>query len=173
MSDEQNPSTPAAAPAAPAASTPAPSANPEQGRPAWWQSTWAFVTGLVVACAVLAYAMSVWEVVSRAKNAYQEGEKYYAWMNEPVKKKAYFDAELSAGRITQEDHERLMEDSDLKNAYVWYETAVDLFQPPRSKWVKLSEERLKELKPKREAWLRSLGVDYVDDSAHPDTRFHW
>ncbi len=55
-----------------------------------------------------------------------------------------------------------MEDSDLKNAYVWYETVTELFQPPRSEWVIKSEERMKEVKPQYQAWLRSLGIDPVE-----------
>jgi hypothetical protein len=146
----------------------------EQAPPQLWYQTKAFfITSLIAGCLVIAYALSVWEVVSRSKEAWQEGEKYYSWMNEPAKKKAYFDGELNASRITQEDYQRLMDDSDLKMAYTWYETAVDLFQPPRSKWVRLSEERLKELKPKREAWLRSLGIDPIDDSAKPDKKWQW
>ena len=33
----------------------------------------------------------------------------------------------------------------------------DLFQPPRSQWVLKSEERLKEVKPLRDAWMKSIG----------------
>jgi hypothetical protein len=139
----------------------------------WWRSDWFFTTCVVVVTLGLAYGLSVWEVVSRAKNAFQKGEQYYRWMEHQDEKKSYLSGELSAKRITQEDFDRLLEDSDLKNAYMWYETAVDLFQPPRSQWVVLSETRLKELKPKREEWLKSLGIDPVDDSAHPDTSWHW
>lgn len=139
----------------------------------WWQTDAFFIGAVVAGCLVIAYGLSVWEVVSRAKQAYLEGEQYYAWMSDPAAKKAHFEGQLKAGTINQEDFDRLMDDSDLKNAYVWYETAVDLFQPPRSKWVKLSEARLAELKPKREAWLKSLGIDPVDDSAHPDRAWHW
>jgi hypothetical protein len=154
----------------PLGTPPAPIANPAKP---WWQSDAAFIAGLVLLCLAIAYSLSVYEVVSRAHEAWQEGEKYYAWMNDPAQKKAWFDSQLAAQKINQDDYQRLMADSDLKNAYVWYETATDLFQPPRSQWVAKSEERLKELKPKREAWLKSLGIDPVDDSAHPDRSWHW
>jgi hypothetical protein len=38
-----------------------------------------------------------------------------------------------------------MEDSALKNAYVEYQTVIDLFTPPESQWVKMSRERLQEI----------------------------
>lgn len=128
----------------------------------WWKKDWAFYTGLILIVAATAYGMARYELVRRAKGAYTEGEKYYSWYQEPAKKKAYFDAELAAKRVTQEQYELLMEDNDLKNAYVWYETAIELFQPPRSQWVVKSEERMKEVKPKYQAWLRSLGIDPVE-----------
>jgi hypothetical protein len=128
----------------------------------WWKKDWAFYTALILCVALAAYGMARFELVRRAKGAYTEGEKYYSWYQEPAKKKAYFDAELAAKRLTQEQVELLMEDNDLKNAYVWYETAIELFQPPRSEWVVKSEERMKEVKPKYQAWLRSLGIDPVE-----------
>lgn len=157
-------------PGAPASPTPA--ATPAVSL-AWWQRDWFFTACVVVVTLAVAYGLSVWEVVSRAKHAYLEGEKYYHWMENQEEKKSFLTAEMGAKRITQEDYDRLWEDSDLKNAYMWYETAKDLFQPPKSQWVVKSEERLKELKPKREAWLKSLGIDPVDDEAHPDTSWHW
>lgn len=128
----------------------------------WWKKDWFFYTALVLCVAAAAYGMARFELVRRAKNAYLEGEKYYAWHQEPAKKKAYFDAELAAKRLSPEQHELLMEDNDLKNAYVWYETAIELFQPPRSQWVVKSEERMKEVKPKYQAWLRSIGIEPVE-----------
>ncbi len=128
----------------------------------WWQGDKFFFTALIIVTLAIAWGMARYELVSRAKKAYLEGEKYYAWMKEPAKKKAYFDAELSAKKINQEEYQRLMEDSDLKNAFVWYETVLDLFQPPRSEWVIKSEERMKEIKPLYHAWLRTLGIDPVE-----------
>jgi hypothetical protein len=129
---------------------------------AWWQSDAAFIIGTILVTLALAWGMARYELVSRAKKAYLEGEKYYSWMHEPAKKKAYFDGELAAKRITTEQYQVYMEDNDLKNAYVWYETVLDLFQPPRSEWVVKSEERMKEVKPQYQAWLKSLGIDPVE-----------
>jgi len=128
----------------------------------WWQSDTAFIVGTILITLALAWGMARHELVSRAKKAYLEGEKYYSWMSHPEEKKAYYAAELAAGRLKQEQVDLLMEDSDLKNAFVWYETVIELFQPPKSEWVLKSEERMKEIKPKYVAWLKTLGIDYVE-----------
>jgi hypothetical protein len=128
----------------------------------WWQSDAAFIVGTILVTLAIAWGMARYELVSRAKKAYLEGEKYYSWMSHPEEKKAYFAAELAAGRLKQEQVDLLMEDSDLKNAYVWYETVIELFQPPKSEWVLKSEERMKEIKPKYVAWLKTLGIEYVE-----------
>lgn len=135
--------------------------TPENSK-TWWQGDAFFVTALIIATLAIAWGMARYEVVSRAKKAYLEGEKYYAWSKDPAAKKTFFDGELAAKKIDQETYARLMEDSDIKNAYVWYETVTDLFQPPRSEWVLKAEERLKEVKPLRDAWMKSIGVDPVD-----------
>jgi hypothetical protein len=131
-------------------------------RKTWWQSDACFIAAIVVATLAIAYGMARYEVVSRAKKAYLEGEKYYGWYKNPADKKAFYDAELAAKRIDQDSYTRLMEDSDIKNAYVWYETVTDLFQPPRSEWVLKAEDRIKEVKPIRDAWMRSLGIEPLD-----------
>jgi hypothetical protein len=136
-------------------------------------ATWGLKAGILILTLASAYGLARHEVVRRARQAFEEGAKYERWLANPAEKRASLQAELSSGRIAQEDYERRMEDSDLKNAVMWYETAVDLFQPPRSPWVEKSELRLKELKPKKEAWLRSLGIEPVDDSPHPQTGWHW
>ena len=129
---------------------------------AWWQSDAAFIVGPLLVTLALAWGMARYELVSRAKKAYLEGEQYYGWFHDPASKKAHFDAELAASRITQDQYQLLMEDSDLKNAYVWYETVLDLFQPPRSEWVLKAEDRMKEVKPQYQAWLRSQGIEPVE-----------
>lgn len=138
----------------------------EQPSPAqpvkWWQSDAAFIAGTILVTLCIAWGMARYELVSRAKKAYLEGEKYYSWMQHPEQKKDYFSKELAAGKIKQEQYELLMDDSDLKNAFVWYETVIELFQPPKSEWVVKSEERMKEIKPKYVAWLKTLGIEYVE-----------
>lgn len=131
-------------------------------RPAWWKSDFWFVLATVLVTLAVAWGMARHELVSRARNAYLQGEKYYSWYQDPAKKKTYYDAELAAKRINPDQYQLLMEDNDLKNAYVWYDTVLELFQPPRSVWVLKSEARMKEVKPKYQAWLRSLGIDPVE-----------
>jgi hypothetical protein len=142
-----------------------PTWSPSPAAPAlekWWESDWFFTVAVIVITGIIALGMARYELVSRAKKGYLEGEKYYSWMKDPAKKKAYFDAELAAKRISADQYGLLMEDSDLKNAYVWYETVTELFQPPRSEWVLKAEDRMKEVKPQYQAWLKSLGIDPVD-----------
>jgi hypothetical protein len=140
--------------------------QPVPGTPAapvaWWKSDAFFIAATLIVTLAIAWGMARHELVQRAKKAYFEGEKYYAWYQDPAKKKAYFDGELAAGRINPDQYSLLMDDNDLKNAYVWYETVIDLFQPPRSEWVLKSEDRMKEVKPKYQAWLRGLGIDPVE-----------
>lgn len=128
----------------------------------WWQTDGAFILGTLLVTLMIAWGMARYELVSRAKKGYLEGEKYYSWMQEPAKKKAWFDSELAAKHISQEQYDIQMDDSDLKNAFVWYETVIELFQPPKSEWVIKSEERMKEIKPKYVAWLKTLGIEYVE-----------
>lgn len=129
---------------------------------AWWRTDAAFVTATVLVTLALAWGMAHWELRSRAKEAFLEGERHYAWIQDPAAKKAYYDAELAAGRINADQHQLLLEDNDLKNAFVWYETVLELFQPPRSVWVEKAEARMKEVKPKYIAWLKTLGIEYVE-----------
>jgi hypothetical protein len=129
----------------------------------------------VAAVAAAVYAMVYLDVVLRARSAYLEGEKYWSWYENPeLKKKALEekyskeskDAEglLSRGKIKKEEYDRKLqviefnrkrelEESAIKYAYVWYQTAVELFSPPESKWVKLSREKMPRAK---ELWRQEL-----------------
>jgi hypothetical protein len=128
----------------------------------WWKSDFFFVLATVAVTLALAWAMARHELVRRAQEDYLEGEKYYSWYLDPAKKKAYLDAELAAGHLNQDQHDLQMGDNDLKNAYVWYESALDLCQPPRSEWTEKSEARMREVKPQYDAWLRSLGIEPIE-----------
>lgn len=114
------------------------------------------IAGLVIASLIIAFFMARFEVERRAKREYLEGEKYLSFYKTPDLKKQYYDEQLRKKAITEPEYEMLMEDSDLKNAYVQYQTVVDLFTPPESKWVKLSRERLNEITPVYNAWVDSL-----------------
>jgi hypothetical protein len=141
---------------------PSPALSPVEGPSKWWQSDWFFITAVILVTGAIAFGMARYELVSRAKKAYLEGEKYYGWMHDPASKKAFYDAELAAGHVTKDQYDLLMQDSDLKNAYVWYETVIELFQPPRSEWVDKAQARMQEVKPQYQAWLKSLGIDPVE-----------
>ncbi len=152
----------------PANPTPSPPLEHAAPRRRWRHA--AFNAAVVAVTLALAWGMARWELVRRARHAYLEGEKYYAWYLNPALKRAHFDGELAAGRINADQMQLLLEDSDLKNAYVWYDTAVELYQPPRSPWVLKSEARLRQLKPLYDAWLKSLGITPVDDGPPADSK---
>jgi hypothetical protein len=114
------------------------------------------ISGLVVVTLVIAFFMAQFEVVRRAKREFIEGEKQLEFYRSPDKKKQFYDAELAAKRISDPQYQMLMEDNSLKNAYVQYQTVVDLFTPPESEWVVKSRTRLKEIEPEYNAWVAQL-----------------
>lgn len=137
---------------------------------------------LLTAAALLAfvYAAAYADVVLRARSAYREGEKWLSWSEHPELKKAHFDAELartraaleadrSAGRLTSAEFDRKLglatferdqavADSSLKYAYVWFQTAAELFTPPESRWTVLSREKMKTT---RELWKKELDAKKI------------
>ena len=128
----------------------------------------------------LAYA----DLVLRARSAFLEGEKYMLWARQPDLKKAWFDArldedkvriegEVASGRLTAlEGKERVevarfardeaVAESSLKYAYHWYQTTVELFSPPESRWVRRARERMAEAKRLWKAELDSKKIPYQD-----------
>ena len=112
--------------------------------------------------------------------AYLEGEKWLEWSRKPELKKAHFDAvlaerekelsrERAAGRLTPAafdrklglarfERDQALSESSLKYAYVWYQTAAELFTPPESRWVLLSRARMKDT---RELWKKELDAKKV------------
>lgn len=114
-------------------------------------------TVIIVVCTlVIAFLMVRFELVKRAKREYKEGERYLSFYRSPDLKKQYYDEKLKNKEISETEYEMLMEDNALKNAYVQYNTVVDLFTPPESKWVKLSRQRLSEITPEYNAWVEKL-----------------
>ncbi|PIV18174.1 MAG: hypothetical protein COS41_05275 [Elusimicrobia bacterium CG03_land_8_20_14_0_80_50_18] len=97
------------------------------------------------------------DVSLRARSAYLEGMKYLKWHESPEVKKAALDRwlERSESKLGSSDDRDLlqeslrmqykikMEDNDAKNAYYWFKTAIECFQPPRSSYVKKAEEQIK------------------------------
>jgi len=125
------------------------------------------ITGIIILTLIIAYFMARYEVVRRAKREYLEGEKFLSFYKNPELKKQYYDEKLRKKEISQEEYEMLMEDNALKNAYVQYQTVIDLFTPPESKWVKLSRERLKEIEPLYNQWVESLRLEVEKAAKHP------
>jgi len=118
------------------------------------------ITGIIaVTVFITLYLMPRMEVTKRAKREFLEGEKFLDFYKNPDKKKIYYDEQLKNGEITEIQYRMLLEDNALKNAYVQYETVIDLFTPPESKWVKKSRQRLSEIKPEYDAWVNKLKED--------------
>lgn len=133
-----------------------------------------------VSCAVFVYAVAYVDLVLRARSAYLEGEKYLDWNAHPEKKKAFFDArlarkeaglrrEFSDGKLTREelderlylakfDRDERVSESSLKYAFIWFQTAAELFTPPESKWVVLSRQ---EMIRTRELWKKELDAEHI------------
>ncbi len=138
--------------------------------------------GLLTAAGLLAfvYAAACVDVVLRARSAYLEGEKWLSWNEHPDLKKAHFDAELAsrrkgfeadrdAGSLTPAEFDKKLglarferdqqvAESSLKYAYVWYQTAAELFTPPESSWTRMSREKMKST---RELWKKELDAQKI------------
>jgi hypothetical protein len=113
----------------------------------------------------------------RARSAYREGEKYLEWDRHPEMKKAHFDARLDdkvkaltaerdGGRLPADQYEKkvylarferdqAVSESSLKYAYVWFQSAAELFAPPENRWTRAARGKLAST---REAWKRELDV---------------
>ena len=134
---------------------------------------WALVLGV-------AYA----DLVVRSRQAYAEGLKYLEWRQRPQLKASYYDAKLSAreqhlardlqeGRVAQDEYQEKLKllrferdervsESDLKYAYVWFQTGCELFSPPKSPWAKFCCERVPGTLELWKQELKAQGVPYQD-----------
>ncbi|MFI5361129.1 MAG: hypothetical protein ACHQ49_04090 [Elusimicrobiota bacterium] len=126
------------------------------------------------------YAAGCVDVVLRARSAYNEGEKWLSWNEHPELKAAHFDAELAerrkalegdrdAGRLPAAEFEKKLglarferdqavAESSLKYAYVWFQSAAELFTPPESRWTVLSREKMKTT---RALWKKELDAKKI------------
>ena len=131
-------------------------------------------------CAV--YALIAGDMWLRARSAYQEGEKYMRWYEDPQAKKAELEAELAdhkqqakkqfdAGDFSEDeykerieildfDYEESMKESSVKYAYIWFQTTVELFAKPESRWVKLSREKMLLAKQKWQEELKAKNIPF-------------
>ncbi|MDE2293270.1 MAG: hypothetical protein KGL53_14405 [Elusimicrobia bacterium] len=147
--------------------------------PAWSRR---LVWGLAAAAVfVSAVYTDLW---LRARTACLTGDRYMEWSHDPAAKKAWFekeyeeqkaglDGELKDGKMTPAEHDQrvelaafrrdqLVQESSLKMAYHWYKTAVELFSPPDTKYVRLARERMPEAKRLWEAELKREKIPYED-----------
>jgi len=136
---------------------------------------WVKTAGIILGCIALVYAMIYADIILRARSAYLQGEKYRYWHENPAAKaealsaelvdeKLKLDKKLARRKLTQDDYNRELEiarfnneqkraESSIKYAYIWYQTVVELFSPPESRWVRLAREKM----PKaRELWKQEL-----------------
>ncbi len=154
-----------------------------------WLQTALFVIGMIAAVYIIVYI----DVVSRAREAYLEGEKYWSWHHDQQLKIKQLDEEyahekkllerrlnpniiaiiLGKKKLSKEEyqqqiealefeHKRRLEESSIKYAYVWYQTVVELFTPPESKWVKLSRQKMPVAKEMWKQELRSKNIPFED-----------
>lgn len=109
------------------------------------------------------------DVTLRARSAYLEGEKYLKWHSNPAAKKKELDlwAEKAKSKIIAVDakekelleeslqmqYKIKMEDNDAKNAYFWFKTVIECFQPPRSAYVRRAEKKITEAE---KLWKESM-----------------
>ncbi len=129
----------------------------------------------VAACILAVYGMIYVDLVLRARSAYNEGMKYLEWNKSPELKAAHFDVLLADkekglrgryqdGEMTKAElgqrlelarfvRDESVKESSLKYAYVWFQTAVELFSPPESKYVVLSREKMAYAK---DLWKKEL-----------------
>ncbi len=130
---------------------------------------------LVLVGILLFYATIYIDIFFRARSAYLEAEKYFDWYKNPQKKQQFFlekynkekkqlDLLLLKNKIDKKEYDLKLElldfkitqeqnESSLKYAYVWYKTAIELFSPPETKWIKLSKEKIE---PVKQLWKKEL-----------------
>jgi hypothetical protein len=137
---------------------------------------------LAAAAALLAfvYVSARVDLYLRARSAYLQGEKYLDWNAHPERKAAFFDAKLAArraaldreladGRLTQAEHDeklalarfardQAVSESSLKYAYVWFQSAAELFSPPDDRWTIRAREQMKAT---RALWKKQLDAEHV------------
>jgi hypothetical protein len=145
---------------------------------------WQEIALWIVGTLGIMYGMIYVDVVMRAHEAYEQGEKYWRWAEHPEARKAALDDKLAAdkrrldedfakGKVSKEeyarntellqfDHDQALQESSLKYAYLWYQTAAELFSPPQSKWVRLAREKMPLAKELWKAELRAKHIPFED-----------
>ena len=152
--------------------------------PFWYEKRWVQYAGMIFCTVFILYGMVYVDVVLRARESYLEGEKYWYWHEHPQAKKeelqkkfenekTKLNRKLAKKKLTQDEYDRQLEilqfdrdrkmgESSIKYAYVWYQTAYELFSPPESKWVKLSRAKALLAKEKWKEELRAKKIPFED-----------
>lgn len=73
----------------------------------------------------------------------------------------YIDVILRARHAYQEA-EKAWTVGNYKDATTWYQTTIELFSPPESKWVKISRAKLPEAKARWRKQLEDQGIKVED-----------
>lgn len=164
---------------------PAPTVISSTNPPGYWrQKKWMRNGVYALGTIAILYGMIYWDVVSRAKESYLEGEKYWRWHEHPEEKiadlekkfeksKADLEKKLAKNKIKKNEYDRQLEilefdrkqqleESSIKYAFVWYQTAYELFSPPKSKWVKLAREKAPLAKEKWKQELREKKIPFEE-----------
>lgn len=139
---------------------------------------------IILISIIFIYILIYIDVILRARSAFLEGEKYWSWYENPEYKRQVLDREfqrikekldknLKKGKIDQKEYERQIErerfifqqrlnESSIKYAYIWYQTVIELFSPPESKWVRLARKKMPIAKEKWKQELISKGIPFED-----------
>ena len=145
---------------------------------------WVKVLITAAACVMAVYTLVYVDVILRARSACLEGDKYWSWYENPKLKEAAvsdwynlekqkLDSSLSKNKINKDDYDRQVEilgftkeqklkESSIKYAYIWYQTVVELFTPPESKWVKIAREQMPKAKELWKQELRSKNIPFEE-----------
>jgi hypothetical protein len=129
---------------------------------------------------ILVYGLVYVDVILRARAAFNEGEKYWLWYEQPQlkvdalarQKEAELkdiEGKLARGKITKEDGEkqreiigsnyaRKQQESSIKYAYFWYQTVLELFTPPESAWSRKARQKMPAAK---ELWKKELTARHI------------
>lgn len=138
----------------------------------------------VTAGALTVYGMILGDIWLRAREAYREGEKYSRWHERPDEKIKFLEEQFAKQkkeigrlaakkRMSEAEYEERLEllefdknqalaESSAKYAYIWYQTAVELFSPPESVWVKKSREKMPAMKELWKQELRAKKIPFED-----------
>lgn len=144
----------------------------------WWNARRAKAVILVLIGTLGVYGLIYRDVVSRARESFEEAEKYMEWHRHPEKKKEFFDRkfELEKSKLTAasdaERREKLealafdrdfaVGESSLKYAYQYYKDTTELFSPPESKWVKMARAKAPEALEMWKQELREKKIPFED-----------